>query len=108
MARGPGLPGRTGPVAGVREPVRARHAMVIAQQPADEAGLAVLRQGGNAIDAAIAIGFALNAAYPYAGALGGGGFMLIRLANGHTTLIDFREKAPAASTRTMYLDARAT
>ena len=93
------------PLAGVREPVRARHAMVIAQQPADEAGLAVLRQGGNAIDAAIAIGFALNAAYPYAGALGGGGFMLIRLANGHTTLIDFREKAPAASTRTMYLDA---
>ena len=58
------------PLAGVREPVRARHAMVIAQQPADEAGLAVLRQGGNAIDAAIAIGFALNAAYPYAGALG--------------------------------------
>ena len=69
-------------------------AMVIAQQPADEAGLAVLRKGGNAIDAAIAIGFALNAAYPYAGALGGGGFMLIRLADGQTTFIDFREQAP--------------
>ena len=55
---------------GVREPVRARRAMVIAQQPADEVGIAVLGQGGNAVDAAIAIGFALNAAYPYAGALG--------------------------------------
>src|SRR5688572_30111702 len=94
------------PVSAVREPVRARQAMVLAQQPADEAGLAVLRKGGNAIDAAIAIGFALNAAYPYAGALGGGGFMLIRLANGQTTFIDFREQAPAAATRTMYLDAQ--
>jgi gamma-glutamyltranspeptidase/glutathione hydrolase len=92
------------PLAGVREPVRTRHAMVIAQQPADEAGLRILRKGGNAIDAAIAIGFALNAAYPYAGALGGGGFMLIRLANGQTSFIDFRERAPAAATRTMYLD----
>ncbi len=94
------------PVSAVREPVRARQAMVLAQQPADEAGLAVLRNGGNAIDAAIAIGFALNAAYPYAGALGGGGFMLIRLANGQTTFIDFREQAPATATRTMYLDAQ--
>jgi gamma-glutamyltranspeptidase/glutathione hydrolase len=94
------------PVNGIREPVRTRRAMVIAQQPADEAGLAVLRRGGNAIDAAIAIGFALNAAYPYAGALGGGGFMLIRLANGQTTFIDFRERAPAAASRTMYLDAQ--
>ncbi len=92
-------------VAGVREPVRAKHAMVIAQQPADEVGLRILQSGGNAIDAAIAIGFALNAAYPYAGALGGGGFMLIRLASGQTSFIDFRERAPAAATRTMYLDA---
>ena len=68
------------PVAAVREPVRARHAMVIAQQPADEAGLRVLQQGGNAIDAAIAIGFALNAAYPYAGALGGGARQHRRMA----------------------------
>jgi gamma-glutamyltranspeptidase / glutathione hydrolase len=90
-------------LAGVREPVRARQAMVIAQQPADEVGLRILQSGGNAIDAAIAIGFALNAAYPYAGALGGGGFMLIRLANGRTSFIDFRERAPAA-TPTMYLD----
>jgi gamma-glutamyltranspeptidase/glutathione hydrolase len=92
-------------VAGVREPVRARQAMVIAQQPAEEAGLAVLRKGGNAVDAAIAVGFALNAVYPYAGALGGGGFMLIRFADGRTTFIDFREQAPAAASRGMYLDA---
>jgi gamma-glutamyltranspeptidase/glutathione hydrolase len=94
-----------GRVAAVRQPVFARHAMVIAQQPADEAGLAVLRKGGNAVDAAIAVGFALNAAYPYAGALGGGGFMLIRMADGRTTSVDFREKAPGAASRGMYLDA---
>jgi gamma-glutamyltranspeptidase / glutathione hydrolase len=92
-------------VAGIREPVRARRAMVIAQQPAEEAGLSVLRNGGNAIDAAIAVGFALNAVYPYAGALGGGGFMLIRLADGRTTFIDFREKAPGRASRGMYIDA---
>jgi gamma-glutamyltranspeptidase/glutathione hydrolase len=92
-------------VGTARQPVFARRAMVVAQQPADEAGLAVLRKGGNAIDAAVAIGFALNAAYPYAGALGGGGFMLIRLADGRTTFIDFRETAPAAASRGMYLDA---
>lgn len=93
------------PLLGIREPVRARSAMVIAPAPADEAGLSILRRGGNAIDAAVAIGFALNAVYPYAGALGGGGFMLVRLADGRTTFIDFRERAPGASTRTMYLDA---
>ena len=98
--------GLQSPVVAVREPVRARHAMVIAPQPADEVGVRVLQQGGNAVDAAIAIGFALNAAYPYAGALGGGGFMLIRLADGRTSFIDFREQAPAAATRTMYLDAQ--
>ena len=92
-------------IGAARQPVYARTAMVIAQQPAEEAGLAILRQGGNAVDAAVAVGFALNAAYPYAGALGGGGFMLIRLADGRTTFIDFRETAPAASSRGMYLDA---
>jgi gamma-glutamyltranspeptidase/glutathione hydrolase len=96
------------PIAGARQPVYARRAMVIAQAPAEQAGLAVLRQGGNAIDAAIAIGFALNAAYPYAGALGGGGFMLIRLADGRTSFVDFREKAPLAASRQMYLDADGT
>ena len=79
--------------------------MVIAQQPAEEVGLRILKQGGNAIDAAVAMGFALTVTYPYAGALGGGGFMLIRLADGRSTFIDFRERAPAAATRTMYLDA---
>jgi gamma-glutamyltranspeptidase/glutathione hydrolase len=93
-------------LAGVREPVRTRHAMVIAPQPADEIGVRVLRSGGNAVDAAIAVGFALNAAYPYAGALGGGGFMLVRLADGRTSFIDFREQAPSAATASMYVDAQ--
>ena len=96
------LPAR---IQGVRQPAYTRQAMVIAQAPADETGVAILRQGGNAIDAAVAVAFALNAAYPYAGALGGGGFMLIRLADGRTTFIDFRETAPAGASRTMYLDA---
>jgi gamma-glutamyltranspeptidase/glutathione hydrolase len=93
-----------------RQPARARHAMVIAQQPAEEAGLAVLKKGGNAIDAAIAVGFALNVTYPYAGAMGGGGYMLIRFADGRTTFIDFRETAPAGATRDMYIgpDGKAT
>ena len=93
-----------------RQPVRTRHAMVVAQQPAEEAGIAVLKKGGNAIDAAIAVGFALNVVYPYAGAIGGGGYMLIRFADGRTTFIDFRETAPAAATRDMYIgrDCKAT
>ena len=88
-----------------REPVRTRHAMVVASEPAEQAGVEILRKGGNAIDAAVAVGFALNAAFPFAGALGGGGFMTIRLADGTTNFIDFREEAPSKATRTMYLDA---
>lgn len=88
-----------------REPVRARHAMVVASQPAEQAGVAILRKGGNAIDAAVAVGFALNAAYPFAGAMGGGGFMTIRLADGTSTFIDFREEAPGKASKDMYLDA---
>ena len=89
-----------------REPVRARHGMVVAQEPlAADAGLAVLRKGGNAVDAAVAIGFALAVTHPAAGNLGGGGFMLVRLADGRTTFFDFRERAPAMATRDMYLDA---
>jgi gamma-glutamyltranspeptidase / glutathione hydrolase len=88
------------------QPVRARHAMVVAQEPlAADVGLAVLQAGGNAIDAAVAVGFALAVTYPYAGNIGGGGFLLARFADGHTTFIDFREKAPLAATRNMYLDA---
>ncbi len=87
-----------------REPVRSRKAMVVAQEPlAADAGLAVLKSGGNAIDAAVATGFALAVTHPFAGNLGGGGFMLIRLANGTTSFIDFREKAPLSATRDMYI-----
>ena len=88
-----------------REPVRARHAMVVASHPAEEVGVAILQKGGNAVDAAVAVGFALNAAYPFAGAMGGGGFMTIRLADGTSTFIDFREEAPGKASKTMYLDA---
>ena len=87
-----------------REPVRAKNAMVVAQEPlAADAGLAVLKAGGNAIDAAVATGFALAVTHPFAGNLGGGGFMLIRLANGTTSFIDFREKAPKSASRDMYV-----
>ena len=76
-----------------------------AEGQAAEAGVEILKQGGNAVDAAIAVGFALAVTYPFAGNLGGGGFMLIRMADGRTSFVDFREKAPAAATRNMYLDA---
>ena len=96
-----------GPMARAREPVRARHGMVVAQEPlAADAGVAVLKSGGNAVDAAIAVGFALEVTHPFAGNLGGGGFMLIRFADGRSTFIDFREMAPAKATRNMYLDAK--
>src|SRR6185295_4021515 len=89
-----------------REPVRARHAMVGAQEPlATDVGVQILRQGGNAVDAAIAVGFALAVTHPYAGNIGGGGFMLIRFADGRSTFIDFRERAPKQASRNMYLDA---
>jgi gamma-glutamyltranspeptidase/glutathione hydrolase len=88
-----------------RQPEFARHAMVVGVEPAADVGVAVLQKGGNAIDAAVAAGFALAVAYPYAGNLGGGGFMLIRFADGRTTFIDFRERAPEKASRDMYLDA---
>ena len=72
---------------------------------ATEAGVEMLRRGGNAVDASLATGLALVTVYPWAGALGGGGFMLIHLADGRDVAIDFRETAPAAATRDMYLDA---
>lgn len=87
-------------------PVAARHAMVVsAQALASAAGLQMLEQGGNAIDAAAAVGYALAVVYPAAGNLGGGGFMTLRLADGRATFLDFREKAPAAATPQMFLDA---
>jgi gamma-glutamyltranspeptidase/glutathione hydrolase len=71
---------------------------------ASDVGVEILKKGGNAIDAAVAVGFALAVTYPYAGNIGGGGFMVIHLKNGKNTTIDFREKAPASSHRNMYQD----
>jgi gamma-glutamyltranspeptidase/glutathione hydrolase len=89
------------------EPVRTRHAMVVTiQHDATGAGVQILKQGGNAVDAAVAVGFALAVVYPAAGNIGGGGFMLIRDNHGKTHFLDYREKAPAAATRDMYLDAQ--
>ncbi len=78
--------------------------VVSSQQVASDVGAVVLEQGGNAIDAAVATAFALAVTHPSAGNIGGGGFMVIRLADGTATTIDYREKAPALATPTMYLD----
>jgi gamma-glutamyltranspeptidase / glutathione hydrolase len=89
------------------EPTRAKHAMVVTiHHDATDAGLAILKQGGNAIDAAVAVGFTLAVVYPAAGNIGGGGFMLIRDRHGKTHFLDYREKAPAAASADMYLDAQ--
>src|SRR5947207_15019377 len=72
---------------------------------ASRVGADVMRRGGNAIDAAVAVGFALTVTYPVAGNIGGGGFMVIRLANGQSVALDYREVAPRAASRNMYLDS---
>ena len=88
-----------------RDPVRARNGMVVsADALASSVGVEILKKGGNAVDAAVAVGFALAVVHPQAGNLGGGGFMVIRFADGKATTIDFREKAPGAATRDMYMD----
>jgi len=88
-------------------PVRAQHSMVVSVHAlASQVGADILREGGNAVDAAVATGFALAVVHPAAGNIGGGGFMLIRMADGKTHFLDYREKAPAAATRDMYLDAQ--
>ncbi|MGB8129642.1 MAG: gamma-glutamyltransferase, partial [Candidatus Angelobacter sp.] len=88
-------------------PVHAHKAMVVSIHPqASQVGANILRQGGNAVDAAVATGFALAVVHPAAGNIGGGGFMLLRKANGEVHFLDFREKAPKAASRDMYLDAQ--
>ena len=88
-------------------PVLARHAMVVSiHHDASDAGVAVLKAGGNAVDAAVAVGFALAVVFPQAGNLGGGGFMLVRMKTGEAHFLDYRERAPAAATAGMYLDAQ--
>jgi len=92
---------RTHPVP----PVKTKHAMVVSiHHEATDAGVSILKAGGNAVDAAVAVGFALAVVYPQAGNIGGGGFMLIRLKSGEAHFLDYREKAPAAAEQDMYLD----
>ncbi|MEM8901637.1 MAG: gamma-glutamyltransferase, partial [Bacteroidota bacterium] len=87
------------------EGVIADQAMVVSAHPlASAAGVEILEAGGNAVDAAIAVQYALAVVYPVAGNIGGGGFMVIREADGSLHNLDYREKAPAAATRDMYLD----
>ena len=89
-----------------RAPIRAKQGMVAsAEKLASQIGIDTLKKGGNAVDAAVAVGFALAVTHPSAGNLGGGGFMMIRFANGDTACIDYRETAPGAAGRDVYLDA---
>jgi gamma-glutamyltranspeptidase / glutathione hydrolase len=94
-------------LASPMHPVHATHAVVASvHELASRAGVEVMQAGGNAIDAAVATGFALAVVHPQAGNIGGGGFMLIRVTDGATHFIDYREKAPAAATANMYLDTQ--
>jgi len=87
------------------QPVHGKQGMVASRSMlASQIGAEILKKGGNAVDAAVAVGFALAVAYPSAGNLGGGGFMVIRTAEGETTTLDYREEAPEAASRDMYLD----
>jgi gamma-glutamyltranspeptidase/glutathione hydrolase len=101
----PAIPA-TWPLRATATLVTAPHAMVVTAHPlASEVGVAVLRQGGNAVDAAVAVGFALAVVLPDAGNIGGGGFLVYRGADGVVGSLDYRETAPAAATRDMYLDS---
>ncbi len=87
-------------------PVAAEHAMVVTSHPlASDVGVDVLRRGGNAVDAAVAVAFALAVVHPVAGNIGGGGFMVIRQHDGGVHALDFREAAPSGATRSMYVDS---
>jgi gamma-glutamyltranspeptidase/glutathione hydrolase len=95
------------PTAGTtaNQPVRARHGIVASTSPiASRVGAEIMQRGGNAIDAAVAVGLALAVTWPSAGNLGGGGFMMVHRASGDTEIIDYRERAPLAASRDMYLD----
>lgn len=101
--------GRSLPARDASDPATAvgiHGAVTSAEANASEVGLAILKQGGNAVDAAIAVGFALAVTHPSAGNVGGGGFMVVRMADGRTAALDYREVAPAAASRDMYLDAK--
>ena len=92
-----------------REPVRAPKAMVVSnEQLASQAGIEILKKGGNAVDAAVAVAFALAVVEPSAGNIGGGGFMLVRMADGRTGFVDYRETAPRNASRDMYIRADGT
>ncbi len=91
--------------AATREPVRGKHAIAASQSElASSIGIDIIKKGGNAVDAAIAVGLALAVVYPEAGNIGGGGFMMIRQKDGKTFAIDYRERAPLASTRDVFID----
>src|SRR5690242_8855721 len=88
------------------QPYRAKHAMVVSGETnATEAGLAVLKSGGNAMDAAVAMGFVLGVTHSGMTGLGGGGYILVRMQDGRTAFFDFREQAPGRAARDMFLDA---
>src|SRR4051794_3984579 len=92
---------------GSTQPVPAQHAMVVSVHGlASQVGVDIMHAGGNAVDAAVATGFALAIVHSPAGNIGGGGFMLIRMADGKTHFLDYREKAPAAAKADMYLDEK--
>ena len=102
------LPSSVGKLrAAPMRPVHAQHAMVTSvHELASRAGVDIMQAGGNAVDAGVAVGFALAVVHPQAGNLGGGGFMLIRTASGAAHFLDYREKAPRKATENMYLDAQ--
>jgi gamma-glutamyltranspeptidase/glutathione hydrolase len=90
---------------GASQPFKSKNGMVVsASKIASKVGVEILKAGGNAVDAAVAVGFALAVTYPYAGNIGGGGFMVIHLQDGTNTTIDFRERAPFTAYRNMYLN----
>ena len=101
------MAGTVAPAAASTHPVHAAHAIVVSvNELASQVGVEIMQAGGNAVDAAVATGFALAVVHPPAGNIGGGGFMLIRMADGKTHFLDYREKAPAAAKADLYLDAQ--